>query len=50
MYHRYSFTVLQVYINLMSKVTNVTLILNIKDYGQKQIQIKGNNINRFKNC
>jgi hypothetical protein len=48
MYHRYFFTVLQVYINLMSKVTNVTLILNIKDYGQKQN--KGNNINRFKNC
>jgi hypothetical protein len=29
MYHRYFFTVLQVYINLMSKVTNITITLNL---------------------
>jgi hypothetical protein len=48
MYHRYSFTVLQVYINLMSKVTNITITLNILVYGQKHY--KGNYFNRFENC
>jgi hypothetical protein len=40
MYHRYFFTVLQVYITLMSKVTNITITLNILVYGQKHLNGK----------